>query len=212
MRFNIKILETDSQLYKALLEALLPEVINYMNNAVSTIKREIPGIIKAAIENSPEYISLSSGKLQYEFGIPNVNTRLLNLINLWINNIQYPYMKPVIIGNRIKSSFEVNAIRVDFAEVLYSDDALVIDNIRGYNLPWLEWLLLEGNKIIVRKQEVVLGPNKFSRTGFALMRDSNKSWKVPSEFSGTASNNWITRAIDGVEDKIGLLLEKAFQT
>lgn len=212
MKFNLKIIESNSQIYKAILDALLPEVTNYMNNAISVIKREMPEIIKSAIENSPEYVSLSSGKLQYEFGIPNVNTRLVNLINAWINSIQYPYMKPVIIGNRIKSSFEVNAIRADFAEVLYSDDALVIDAIRGYNLPWLEWLLLEGNKIIVRKQEVVLGPNKFSRTGFALMRDSNKSWKVPSEFSGTATNNWITRAIDGVEDKIGLLLEKAFQT
>ena len=139
MKFNIKILDSDSQLYKAILDALLPEVTDYMTNAVSIIKREIPEIIKGAIENSPEYASLSSGKLQYEFGIPDVNTKLVNLINLWINSIQYPYMRPVIVGNRIKSSFEVNAIRVDFAEVLYSDDALVIDGIRGYNLPWLEW-------------------------------------------------------------------------
>jgi len=181
-----------------------------MNNGVSTIKRELPNIIKTAIENTPEYSSILSGKLKYEFGIPDSSIKLNNLIDIWIENIRYPYMKPTIMRNKIKSTFEVNAIRVDFAEVLYSNDALVIDNIRGYNLPWLEWLLLEGNKTIISKQEVVIGPNNFSRTGNAIMRDSNKSWKVPAEFSGTVTNNWITRAIDGVEGNIQSLLDRAF--
>lgn len=210
MDLNLKILESDSEINKAILGALLPEVINYMNNGVSTIKRELPNIIKTAIENTPEYSSILSGKLKYEFGIPDSSIKLNNLIDIWIENIRYPYMKPTIMGNKIKSTFEVNAIRVDFAEVLYSNDALVIDNIRGYNLPWLEWLLLEGNKTIISKQEVVIGPNNFSRTGNAIMRDSNKSWKVPAEFSGTVTNNWITRAIDGVEGNIQSLLDRAF--
>lgn len=210
MNINLKIIETDQQITKEILNALLPEITSFMNNGVSTIKRDLPTILQNAIVNTPEYSSLLSGKLKYEFGIPDSSIKLNNLIDLWIENIKYPYMKPTIMGNKIKSSFEVNAVRVDFAEVLYTNDALVIDNIRGYNLPWLEWLLLEGNKTIVSKQEVVIGPNQFSRTGNALMRDSNKSWKVPSEFSGTVTNNWITRAIDGVESNIELLLNKAF--
>ena len=210
MKINFQILENDQQINKAVMSALLPEVISFMNNAISTIKRELPDVLQNAIMNTPEYSSLLNGKLKYEFGIPDSNTKLSGLINTWIDNIRYPYMKPTIVGNKIKSTFEANAIRVDFAEVLYSDDALVIDTIRGYNLPWLEWLLLEGNKTIISKQEVVIGPNKFSRTGNALMRNSNKSWKVPSEFSGTITDNWITRAIDGVEGNIQSLLDRAF--
>lgn len=210
MNLNIKILESDNEINKAILSALLPEVTNYMNNGISTIKRELPNIIKTAIENTPEYSSIMSGKLKYEFGIPDSSIKLNNLIDIWIDNIRYPYTKPTIMGNKINSTFEVNAIRADFAEVLYSNDALVIDNIRGYNLPWLEWLLLEGNKTIISKQEVVIGPNNFSRTGNAIMRDSKQSWKVPSEFSGTVTNNWITRAIDGVEGNIQSLLDRAF--
>lgn len=210
MNISLRLLESDQQINKEILNALLPEVTNFMNNGVNLIKRELPAILQNAIVNTPEYSSILNGKLKYEFGIPDPNIKLNNLIDLWIENIKYPYMKPTIIGNKIKSSFEVNAVRVDFAEVLYSDDALVIDNIRGYNLPWLEWLLLEGNKTIISKQEVVIGPNNFSRTGNAIMRDSNKSWKVPSEFSGTVTNNWITRAIDGVEGNIQYLLDRAF--
>lgn len=210
MKFSIKILENDAQINKAVLDALLPEITQFMNNAISIIKKELPIILQNAIVNTPEYASLLNGKLKYEFGIPDSNTKLSGLIDAWIENIRYPYMKPTIVGNKIKSTFEANAIRVDFAEVLYSDDALVIDAIRGYNLPWLEWLLLEGNKTIISKQEVVIGPNKFSRTGNALMRNSSKSWKVPSEFSGTITDNWITRAIDGVEGNIQSLLDRAF--
>lgn len=210
MNINLKIIETDQQINKEILNALLPEITSFMNNGVNLIKRELPTLLQNAIMNTPEYSSILNGKLKYEFGIPDSSIKLNNLVDLWIENIKYPYMKPTIIGNKIKSSFEVNAVRVDFAEVLYSDDALVIDNIRGYNLPWLEWLLLEGNKTIISKQEVVIGPNKFSRTGNALMRDSNKSWKVPSEFSGTVTNNWITRAVDGVEGNIQSLLDRAF--
>lgn len=212
MKINFQILENDQQINKAVMSALLPEVISFMNNAISTIKRELPDVLQNAIMNTPEYSSLLNGKLKYEFGIPDSNTKLSGLINTWIDNIRYPYMKPTIVGNKIKSTFEANAVRVDFAEVLYTDDALVIDSIRGYNLPWLEWLLLEGNKTIISKQEVVIGPNQFSRTGNALMRNSNKSWKVPSEFSGTISDNWITRAIDGVEGNIQSLLDKAFSS
>jgi hypothetical protein len=77
-------------------------------------------------------------------------------------------------------------------------------------LPWLQWLLLEGNATIVRNYTVSFGPNRFSRTGFALMRPSLQSWKVPSEFAGTINDNWITRAIDGAESNIQKLLDGAF--
>jgi hypothetical protein len=74
----------------------------------------------------------------------------------------------------------------------------------------LEWLLLEGNKTIIKNQQVIVRPSKFSRTGMALMQESNKSWKVPSQYAGTIRNNWITRAIDDNEGIINNFLTKAF--
>jgi hypothetical protein len=151
-----------------------------------------------------------NGKLKYEFGIPDPATKLSGLLDIWSDNIQYQYMKPNITGSKIKGFFSANTIRIDFADVLYTDYALVIDNLRGYNLPWLEWLLLEGNKTIISKHSVSLRPSQFSRTGNALMIESNKSWSVPSEFSGTSQDNWITRALDDAESDIENLLTRAF--
>jgi hypothetical protein len=79
---------------------------------------------------------------------------------------------------------------------------LVIDGERGYSLPWLEWLLFRGGEIIVRNFEVEYGTNPRSRSGDAIMISSNKNWRVPAQFAGTIGNNWTTRAISSIEDKI----------
>lgn len=210
MKFSFKILESDKQISNSILQALLPEIDNFLKKSLSNIKKTLPLLIRQIIQNTPEYNSLIGGQLQYEFGIPDPNNQLATIIDIWSNNVFTEYTGPTVSTNKIKASFSVSLIRSDFNDVLSSDAAFVIDNLRAYQLPWLEWLLLEGNKTIVKKQEVVLGPNKFSRTGYALMRSSNKSWKVPSEFAGTIRDNWITRAIDNSESEINELLDKAF--
>jgi len=210
MKFSLKILENNSQIRSSILQGLLPQIDSYLKKALQTIKRSLPDLLKQIIQDTPEYNALLYGRLQYELGISDPSNKLNEIINIWINNIDIEYKNPTIAGDKIKAFFSVSLVRRDFSDVLSSDAAFVVDALRGYQLPWLEWLLLEGEYIIVPNQEVVFGSNKFSRTGFALMRTSNKSWKVPSEFAGTINNNWITRAIDGGESKINELLNKAF--
>lgn len=210
MKVSFKLLESNTQISNSILKALLPEIDSYLKKALFKIRQSLREIIRDIIHNTPEYNSLMGGQLQYEFGIANPSSQLATIIDIWSNNIITEYNSPVISGNSIKASFSISLIRSDFNDVLSSDAGFVIDNFRGYQLPWLEWLLLEGNKTIVSKQEVVIGPSKFSRTGFALMRPSNKSWRVPSEFAGTLRDNWITRAIDNSESQINELLDKVF--
>ena len=212
MRISLTLLENNADISNKILKALLPEVTKYMDSSINSVKLELPGIIRQSLINSPEYNSIMSGELRYEFGIPDPGAKLAGLLDIWCDNIQYTSMKPTIVSNKIKAIFTANTIRVDYADVLYTDYALVIDSTRGYSLPWLQWLLLEGNKTIIDKYEVIIGPNQYSRTGNALMKPSNRSWKVPSTYAGTASDNWITRAIDSVTDNIDNLLNKAFQS
>lgn len=209
MLFKINLVESDSDIAYKILKALLPEVSNYLKDIIYYLQSNLPSVIKNAIINTPEYDSLNGGQLQYEFGIPDISVKLAELLNLWSTNIKINYSPPAIANNKIKGSFSANMIKVDFSDVLYSDYAIVYDAMRGYSLPWLEWLLLEGNKTIIKNQTVVLGPNKYSRTGYAVMRESSSSWKVPSQYAGTISNNWITRALDNAENNISNLIDKA---
>lgn len=210
MRFTFKLLDSQKDIQQKILKAMLSQVSSIIDDAISKIKNNLPTIISQNIINSPEYSSLLSGKLKYEFGIPNPDSKLASLIDVWSTNILYTYQKPFISGTKIKSTFSANMIRADFSDVLYSDFAAVVDIARGYSLPWLEWLLLEGNKTIIKNYEVKIGPSRSSRTGYALMKPSTKSWKVPSEFSGTFSDNWITRAIDKAAPQIETLLDGVF--
>ncbi|NBT09167.1 MAG: hypothetical protein EBS98_10260 [Chitinophagia bacterium] len=210
LNFKLKLLDTDKQINTNILQALIPEIDDYLKKNLSKLRQSLPNLIRSILMNTPEYNSLMGGQLQFEFGIPDPSSAISSIINIWSNNIKIEYNGPKISSSRVRASFSVSLIRSDYADVLSSDDALVIDNLRGYNLPWLEWLLLEGNKIIVRKQQVEFGPNIASRTGNAIMRPSNKSWRVPSEFAGTITNNWITRAIDNSESQIYDLLDRIF--
>jgi hypothetical protein len=211
MKFNIKILDSNSQITKNILEGLIPEIDSYMKKTLQYIRTNLPELINNILINTDTYDSLVGGQLQYEFGITDPVNKLNEILDIWTRNVKIDYKSPIVSASKIKASFSVSVIRSDFSDVLSSDAALMIDTLRGYSLPWLEWLLLEGNKSIVKNQQVILRPSRFSRTGMALMKESNKSWKVPSQYAGTISNNWITRAIDDNESTINNFLTKAFE-
>lgn len=212
MNFSIDLIDSDNKIYKKILSSLLPEVIKFMNEKSSRLNKEFPLLINNIISNTPEYQSILSGQLKYEFGIPDSSVLLTGLLNTWISNIFVQYKKPYIAGNKIVSSFSIAAFKIDFTDVLNSEYAFMQDTVRNYSLPWLEWLVLDGTKIIVPEYSVVMGPSPNSRTGNALMRHSAKSWSVPSEFAGTLSDNWITRAIDNSADEIDNLLTRIFSS
>lgn len=212
MNISLSLIDNNSIIYKKILESLISEVKDYMVSKINTIKIQLPPIIRQSIISTPEYTSLINGKLKYEFGIPDSGSKLTGILDIWSNNININYKPPKISNNQIKSMFSINMIKVNFSDVLYSDYAIVYDSLRGYSLPWLEWLLLEGNKTIVPNHEVVFGPHKQSRSGMAIMKESNKSWSVPSQFTGTINDNWITRAIDNSSNDIDNLLNKVFMS
>lgn len=211
MNISLKILENEKEIARRIAQSILPDVKRYLNNSINYIEKELPNIINAVIINTPEYSSILGGKLKYEFGIPDSSQKLAGLLNIWSRNIETEYFGPILSGNsQIRAKFSASMIKVDFSDVLYSDYAKVYDNIRGYELPWLQWLLLEGNKTIIKNHQIIVGPSKASRTGFAIMRKRDAaSWKVPAEFAGTEADNWITRAIDKAEDQINELFKKA---
>jgi hypothetical protein len=209
MKNSIEIKESDAQIFNSICKALLPDIIIYMDNAIQIIQKELPIILETAIINSQEYQSLVSGQLKYEFGIVDAANKIDGLLKIWINNIEYNYQKPTFNGKKINSKFSANLIKADLSDVLYTEYAQMTDTLRGYSLPWLEWLLVDGSKTIIDQFEVQLGPNKYSRTGYAIMRPG-QGWSVPSQFAGTIEDNWLTRSIDSVSNEINNLLNKAF--
>jgi hypothetical protein len=210
MKLTFKLLENNKTISNKILAALLPDIKVFFDNSFNKIKQKLPSIIISSIQASPEYSELTNGTLRLELGIPDPNTKVAGLIDIWSKNILYTYNKPAINNTKIKASFSIEMIKADFADVLGSDYAIVVDNIRGYSLPWLEWLLLDGSKTIISNYQVLFGPNPASRTGLAVMVPSSGGWGVSSTYAGTISDNWITRSIDSAETQISNLFDEAF--
>jgi hypothetical protein len=209
MKISLNLLENSNEISQKILNALLTDVNKYMEKSINIVKQELPKIIYSAIISSPEYSSIIGGKLRFDFGIVDGPAKIEGLLQIWTNNIDIQYDPPKIKNNQIISTFSISMIKADYSDVLGTEYANIIDNARGYSLPWLHWLLLDGTKILVDNHQVIVAPNTRSRTGMALM-GSGSGWSVPSEFAGTQNDNWITRAIDSSSENIDKLLKKAF--
>lgn len=206
MNFSLSLVETDSEIRNAILSAMKEVLDKALVKALNSIEPKIRILIRAALRNEPEYVSLISGELRKEFGIENTNNVDIAIDNI-INSINFSINKISVGASGLTGGIKLTVVPKDLTGIIDNSSAYVVDTERGYSLPWLEWLLLRGGEIIVRNFEVRYGPNPRSRSGDAIMVSSKSNWRVPAQFAGTTNNNWITRALSTVEDKIVKTLE-----
>lgn len=213
MRLSFNLIESQKEIALKIANALIIPSRKFMQKSMDEIKKGMPDILKSSIINSPEYAEILGGRLRYEFGIPNPREKLEGILDVWTNNLNVTYSPPAVSsGGQIKSEFSVSLVTSNYSDVLGTNYAQVYDNVNGYTLPWLKWLLLDGSVAIIKDHVVVIGPNKRSRTGMAVMREySGKSWNVPKQYAGTVGDNWITRSIAKSSREIRDYLEKVLK-
>ena len=219
--WQLKLLDSPNTIRRKILSAFVYE-LNRRNSAAAMKTRLDYGVktlIINAILNSPEYASLTTGKLRGHLGVPDGASRVQDLILQWINEFVVQVSTWRAVGHRIVGGFTVYAIKSDFAQVLNSPVAFQITE-KGEVLPWLEWLLTKGDQIIIKDYYYAFHPKftPYSRTGQGIMMSAKTGfeksggktglvsggWRVPPEYSGTINNNWITRAIVGKSGNGGI--------
>lgn len=208
LKFQLDLIEKVPEIRDAILDSLVSHLEPAFRKSIPIIRRRIVDFAIDKIKSQPEYASLLNGKLKYEFGIPNPEVAVSDILEVWANNISINYQPVIKRGTQVFGYVQIDMIKQDFEDALSSSSAIVYDNMSGISLPWLQWLLLDGSKILVRKHKVRMGPNRNSRTGMAIMVQSKENWRVPSEFAGTKNNNWVTRAIQSMNDEIPTIIEE----
>lgn len=207
MKFSINILENNSKISKQILQEIKNKIDKVIKAALPNISNEIKLLISEALKNQPEYSSLMTGTLKAEFGIADAGS-VITVIDSLIETLSTKYNGIKISERGLSGGFILTMMKSDDMNgVIFSEAAKVFDS-EGYSLPWLEWLLLKGNEIIVKNYEVVYGSFNYSRSGMAIMKPSSGSWRVSTQFSGTEQDNWTTRAINSVEDNIYNIIQK----
>ena len=207
MKLTCKVLESNADIAKFILEDIKKQIDIAINKSIPNISQEIKNLVAEALRSQPEYASLMTGTLKAEFGIFS-SSSIQSVINGLIETLQVTKDNIKISNNGLSGGFKLTMMKSDDLNgLIYADFASVIDD-DGYVLPWLQWLLLEGQSIIVKNYEVFYTKSASSRSGMALMKPSKSSWKVPAQFSGTEKNNWTTRAINSIEDNIYAIIQK----
>ena len=203
MKISLKLLDTNSEINTKILLAIQDYLQPAFNKTQQSVQKLLPEIAKQALMSEPEYNSLLAGQLRAELGVPDASERIESLFDYWSANMVI-VTKPITIkASRLHGGFNLNLIKSDFSDIIDLPLGIVTDNISGSVIPWLKWLLLDGSKILIRNYQVQMGSNSRSRTGQAIMISSDKqNWRVPAQFAGTINNNWITRAINRLDDTV----------
>lgn len=197
LELSFDLLQTDKQIVELMMHELvhkfnkvLPRMVNNMSNNIRTATFNY-------FKTTPTYQSLRSGELAGHFGIPANNREYIidSIIKTVADNMLIEYKPLQYAVGKFRHGIYIRAVRRDMSDVFSLPGATIFSE-RGDPLPWLEWLLLEGDKIIIREYEIDFNYGK-GRSGLAVMDEVDGGvWRVPAEFSGTITNNWLTNTIN----------------
>lgn len=208
LKFSLKVVENDAIIQQRIASALVSQVNKYLDNIYTNIKPKISEIIVNNLISQPEYQSLISGKLKGEFGIPDSNSRLSDILDTIKNGGMLTKKPTSVVNGKISAGIKLEMIKSDFVDLLSLGSASFTTE-KGYQLDWLRWLLIEGDSVIIGDYSFIEGPSPYSRTGLGVMRKNMSAfWRVPPEFAGNIKNNWITRGIESASSQIDSLLEQ----
>ena len=129
-----------------------------------------------------------------EIGVPDINTRLVSIVQAIATNIR------VKVSGTKRISLNITILEDDYSDVLSLPEAVyAYTSARGSGiLEWAKWILLGGNGTIVGGFDFAPVTSPFSRTGGGLMRPGG-GWRMPPGLSGTANDNILTRALENIE-------------
>lgn len=182
----------------------------YGANVINGIRDAVASFVLLYIKRSRTWQSLSNGGpegLDAHFGIPKeeLSSRLEGLLNIWAKEIVVKPQNIKYLPRTFIFSYKFYAIKADWANVLGSRLGVTINDsarsrlgLTPTEIPWLEWLLVNGNDATVEGYHIEFKNYPKSRSGKAYMKPK-LSWRIPNEFGVANTNdNFITRALNEI--------------
>jgi len=205
---TIKLLEKDKTIQKKILRAAAKELGSVFRRSGSRINRDFRKLVNDVILAQPEIQELSGGILQGAFGIPrgmeaaaidNIITAIVDSVFIELRDIKESG------GRDLKGGMSIYIQPSNFSNLLSLPTGSV--TIKGGSIPWLQWLLTAGDKVLIGDFDVHY-KSGLGRSGLAHMRAKSGAFRVPPSYSGTEDNNFITRAFIGTESRFIEILRK----
>lgn len=170
------------------------------------INDRIAALVKTAIFNSAEVQAIIRGQegITGELGLDptsdNLRGRFERITEEWSKTIKTTFV-PLRKGDLItsKANIRVVGLSLDYAELLSLQEATFVTPNNGFTLPWLQWLLTEGDAVITDVEPFGFKESDQGHTGLGIMvQGGGNKFKIPVDFSGTIKDNILTRAVDQI--------------
>jgi hypothetical protein len=199
---TIKLIDSPSQISNN----INLSIAQYLNDKIRKNKlftiNKIKSYIPAWINSQPEIVSLQSqatNTLFALFGLRSGSTNSIvdDIINSVVNSLSFSFNP---IDNQLNGGITIELQPSDFQNLLSLQSGHVVYS-QG-DLHWLNWLLTMGNSVIIANY------NYSPQSGAGRSRQGimkfGGSFRVPPQYSGTDTDNFITRALTGSaqEDQI----------
>ena len=203
---RLKLLESNSQIKDKIYEAILQELNKRVFKNKKNVTTRLQNAVKRWIEAQPEIASLransSAGSLGAQFGLTSATSDVVaDRITSAVAGSMIVKIQPI--KKTLKGTLEINFQRDDFINLLSLQSGHVLTE-KGTDLHWLDWLLIKGDTTIITGYTYIPGP--LGRSGGGEMNIGGL-WRVPPEFSGTITNNFITRSFKGTEKETAEILK-----
>jgi hypothetical protein len=205
----IEVRETTQQIERKMAVGIRDELNRIFPASMSQIEREIKKIIYDGIIRQPEYSAIRANELRIELGLHDGIARLLAIIDTWLTGISVRF-KPFRTSSKgLTGGIVVEAVASDYMDVLSMSEAILVTE-KMEQLPWLQWLLLEGSSVIIGDYRVVFGAG-MGRTGGGHMVKGG-SWGIPSQYAGNSNNNFITRALLSIQPELETTITRIIES
>lgn len=174
--------------------AIVQELNKRLPQIVGKVKDDFILALRNKYRDTPEYDSLTRGILQKDFGLSDQEaiTKTDGILNLLADSVEVKFTRLAYRSNRITGGMTLYAFDASFKDLLNSQYAHVITD-KNQQIEWLRWLLIEGDRIVVDEYSVNYVNSPRSRSGGALMVKDGRMFRVNPIYSGTVTDNWITR-------------------
>ena len=191
---------------------MLKAISKHLNIKLKNIEKDLTfsvyNLMYQALTGSQETQSIISGQLKSELGIVDADAQLSEIFKAIVHATEVTITKARVKAKGVSMTLRISAVPFDLSSMgsigSYRTE-------KGTTIPWFEWLTSLGDRVIVRDYEIEAGHPKHSRTGDAIMISGRKGWRVPPQFAGTKSDNFVTRAVDGILPPLEKIIIKKVQ-
>jgi hypothetical protein len=202
---SIALILNQSEISVAIQNATRSSINAALHNCANAVKRDIQTLIASVFASTPEYNSLLNGILKEVFALEDANIPLKDITGAIQQSVVVSVIPVATVGKTLNGGLVITFVKSNFQDILGLSSGSYQKG--QLNVPWLEWLLTEGDRVILANYPVQYNLKKEDRnrlSGVAVM-EKGGGWRIPTQFAGTLEDNWITRAFDS--SKIAPLID-----